>query len=283
MDKDGGPQNSAVDDPGKGPEATLDIYLGEIKEFDLLTAEQEIALAHRISEGDMVARETMIRANLRLVVSIAKRYTHRGVGFLDLIEEGNLGLMRAVEAFDPSFGCRFSTYATHWINQAIGRSLDNNSRVVHVPAYMMELIRRLRSVRMELRAELEREPTHEELATALEVSQDNVKRAIETHQNLTSPIPLDPENGAEDPVADRNAPGPAEVVLERYQLEQLRELLETMDKREAMILKYRFGLEQEGSLTLRQIGERVGLTRERVRQIEKDALRRLERILGDDR
>ncbi len=266
----------------KPKRATIDIYLGEIKTFNLLTAEGELELARKIVVGDQVARETMIRSNLRLVVSIAKNYVNRGLGFMDLIEEGNMGLLRAVEKFDPNAGCRFSTYATWWIKQSIRRSLVNSSKTVRIPSYMVELIGRLRSTQMLLRDQLKRSPTVQELAEAMDLPAGNIsaiKRAIQTTNSLSNPIPVDGQSGTEDMIPDHNQSAPDQIILEQNQLENLRDLLEEMSPRDATILKLRFGLSGEDPMTLKEIGERVGLTRERVRQLENEALRRLNRIL----
>lgn len=268
-----------------GVEASLDIYLGEIKQFDLLKAEEEIALAKEVALGNHDARESMIRANLRLVVSIAKRYVNRGLGFMDLIEEGNMGLLKAVEKFDPAAGCRFSTYATWWIKQSIRRALVNSSKTVRIPSYMVELIGRLRTSRMTLHDQLGREPTLEELAEAMGMADGNlnvIKRAIETNNNLGNPISLDAESGTEEVIQDPRQTRPDEIILEQNQLKNLQTLLDDLGKRESMILKYRYGMGSEEPMTLREIGEKVGLTRERVRQIEKEALTRLKRILDSE-
>jgi RNA polymerase primary sigma factor len=265
-------------------EAALDIYLSEINEIDLLTAAQEIDLAERIRKGDAGAREQMICANLRLVVSIAKRYVNRGLGFMDLIEEGNLGLLKAVEKFDPAAGCRFSTYATWWIKQSIRRSLINSAKTVRIPSYMVELIGRLHAASLALSDRLHRNPSMEELADEMKVPRKNVRairRAIETAATSAQPVPIGWEGGeSDDQIPDHRSQTPDVVLLERNQLERLRELLGSMDERDSRILKLRYGLSGEEPLTLKEIGQRVGLTRERVRQIEAESLRRLSVILN---
>ena len=254
----------------------------EINHVDLLDANGEKDLARRILEGDHQAREEMIRANLRLVVSIAKNYVNRGLGFMDLIEEGNMGLLKAVEKFDPDAGCRFSTYATWWIKQSIRRSLINSVKTVRIPSYMVELIGRLRTAQMQLTDDLGRTPTSEELAAAMEIPEENVaviKRAIATNQSLSQPIPLEGDDGSHD-LAKDEAPQPDQVILEQNQIDKLNELLSEMSPRESTILKLRYGLNGEAPKTLKEIGKEVQLTRERVRQLEQQALNRLNRILN---
>ena len=273
--------------PGQGgtpiaAEATLNIYLKEINSVDLLNAEGEKELARLVLSGDHNAREQMIRANLRLVVSIAKKYINRGLGFMDLIEEGNMGLLKAVEKFNPDAGCRFSTYATWWIKQSIRRSLINSVKTVRIPSYMVELIGRLRDAQMRLTDKDGRPPSTEELAKAMELPSENVcaiERAIATNQSMSQPIPLEGDDGSNNLVED-GAPLPDQVVLEQNQIERLNDLLSQMSEREAMILKLRYGLGDQEPMTLKQIGAQVSLTRERVRQLEQQALQQLNRILA---
>ncbi len=239
-------------------------------------------MARLVLSGDHNAREQMIRANLRLVVSIAKKYVNRGLGFMDLIEEGNMGLLKAVEKFNPDAGCRFSTYATWWIKQSIRRSLINSVKTVRIPSYMVELIGRLRDAQMRLTDKDGRPPSTEELAKAMELPSENVcaiERAIATNQSMSQPIPLEGDDGSNNLVED-GAPLPDQVVLEQNQIERLNDLLSQMSEREAMILKLRYGLGDQEPMTLKQIGAQVSLTRERVRQLEQQALQQLNRILA---
>ncbi|PIE24832.1 MAG: RNA polymerase subunit sigma [Planctomycetota bacterium] len=267
-------------------ENELDTYLREINEVSLLTAEQEIELARDIQAGSMPAREHMIRANLRLVVSIAKKYVNRGLPFMDVIEEGNIGLMKAVERFDPDAGCRFSTYATWWIKQSIRRSLISSVKTVRVPSYMVEIIGRWKSLAMELSFQLGRQPTSSEIAEGLELAEENrglVKQTVETAAAPSGIVSLDMMPQAEESIEDPDAAAPDEAVLDAAEVTRLYELLEEIDEVEAEVLRLRFGLEPspgqkpgiEG-MTLKAIGQMMGITREKTRQIEKRALKKLQ-------
>ena len=261
----------------------LDTYLADINEVPLLTAEQEISLSKRIQRGDLAAREHMIRANLRLVVSIAKNYTNRGLSFMDLIEEGNIGLMKAVEKFDPKAGCRFSTYATWWIKQGIRRALVNTVRTVRVPSYMSEIVSRWKSTSMELNYRLGRQATSGEIAEQLDLPEGNwnvVRDTVLANSQPTHSMNEDTSSVIAETLADTRTRSPEEQTLSAIELSRMRELLGLMDARESRILKLRFGIGSGEPLTLKAIGKRFGLTRERVRQMEQQALEKLGSIMA---
>ena len=263
----------------------LETYLREINETALLSAEEEKELANRIENGDSNARDRMVRANLRLVVNIARAYTNKGLPIQDLIEEGNLGLLRAVEGFDPDMNTRFSTYASYWIKQSIKRALINTAKTIRIPAYMVELLSKWRRATAKLDGELGRTPTQEEVAKELGLPKKKlsiVKTAIHLY-NMT-PQTDDDDGGWQmsDMVADERAKGPEDELLDTDNLKHVYRMLDTMDPREATILRMRFGLDDAEPRTLKEIGESLGLTRERVRQIESEALKRLAKgILGE--
>jgi RNA polymerase primary sigma factor len=267
----------------------LQLYLRQINEVPLLTAEEEKELGWRIiNDNDQAAKDRMIKANLRLVVSISKNYSHRGLPLSDLIEEGNIGLIRAVEGFDPAQGARFSTYASWWIKQAIKRTLINAVQPIHIPAYMVELIAKWKETTRRLEEQLGRQPTTPELAAAMEVPMKKlhiIRRAIKAfHAPPQAPVGEDgqPVDFA-DLFEDFRIAQPDEAIAQSEEFQTIIKLLEAIDERDARVLKLRFGLEGQEPLTLKQIGEEVGLTRERVRQIEVDALRKLQSRMDDDR
>lgn len=263
-------------------DTVLETYLRDINRCRLLTADEEKELARRIRKGDAAARDHMIRANLRLVVSIAKDHVGRGLGLMDLIEEGNLGLLKAVERFDPDRGCRFSTYATWWIRQAVRRGLVNTAKTVRIPSYMVELIGKWRQVSLRLQGELGRQPTIEEAGEALGIPEDQlhiVRRAVRAAK-VGNGVSLDAIREQSDPIEDSRAVKPEEELMSACEWETVSRLIrDHIGEREASILRMRYGLDNQPPMTLKQIGEKVGLTRERVRQIENETLRKLNNLL----
>ncbi len=261
----------AVDDPVR-------MYLKEIGTIPLLTSEEETALAVRMAEGDEEAKSKLVEANLRLVVSIAKRYVGKGMFFLDLIQEGNLGLMKAVEKFDHSKGYKFSTYATWWIRQAISRAIADQSRTIRIPVHMVETIHKVSRSQRQLLQKLGREATIDEIAEDIGMSADRVRKIMKISQDpvsLETPIGEADDSHLGDFIPDEESPTPAEAASYQLLKEQLDEVLHTLSPREEMVLRLRFGLEDGRSRTLEEVGQQFNITRERIRQIEAKALRKL--------
>ena len=264
-------ENIAIDDPVK-------IYLKEIGRVPLLSPEEEIELAQRMSSGDPYAKKRLSEANLRLVVSIAKRYVGRGMQFLDLIQEGNLGLIKAVEKFDYTKGYKFSTYATWWIRQAITRAIADQARTIRIPVHMVETITKVKKVSSILLHKNGREATPEEIAEELRLPLERVREIIRISQDpvsLETPIGEEEDSHLGDFIPDEEAPAPAEAASLTLLKEQLNEVLNTLTEREGKVLRLRFGLEDGRQRTLEEVGKEFNVTRERIRQIEAKALRKL--------
>jgi RNA polymerase primary sigma factor len=255
------------------------LYLREIGKIPLLNPEEELALAHKVKDGDKDAKDKMAEANMRLVVSIAKRYSGRGLDFLDLIQEGNTGLLRAVEKFDPDKGFKFSTYATWWIRQAITRAIADQARTIRIPVHMVETINKLLRTQRRLTQELNREPTNEEIAAAMEMEVDKVEYVMKIKQDITSLDANvrddDDDSVLADFIEDDEAVSPEDAATTQLLKEQVKDMLGVLTDREQKILKMRFGLEDGKSHTLEEVGQEFSVTRERIRQIEAKALSKL--------
>jgi RNA polymerase primary sigma factor len=259
----------------------LRLYLRSIGAVELLTAEQEVDLAQRIERGDMAAKRHMVEANLRLVVSISKGYLGRGLSFLDLIQEGSLGLIRAVEKFDYRRGYKFSTYATWWIRQAVTRALADKSRTIRIPVHMVEKLNRVAHVERQLVQGLGREPEPEEVAAELECSTQDVRDILRISQlpvSLEKPIGDEEDSELGDFVADETAESPFETASEQLQRADVQRVLRALPEREREVLELRYGLNGHRPLTLEEVGETFGVTRERIRQIENSTLKKLQRL-----
>ncbi|CBH21875.1 RNA polymerase sigma factor RpoD [Acetoanaerobium sticklandii] len=265
------PKGVSIDDPVR-------MYLKEIGKIPLLSAEEEIDLAEKMGYGDEIAKKKLVEANLRLVVSIAKRYVGRGMLFLDLIQEGNLGLIKAVEKFDYKKGFKFSTYATWWIRQAITRAIADQARTIRIPVHMVETINKLIRVHRQLLQEYGRDPKPEELAKEMDMPEEKIREIMKIAQepvSLETPIGEEEDSHLGDFIPDDDAPAPAEAAAYSLLKEQLEDVLCTLNEREQKVLKLRFGLEDGRARTLEEVGKEFDVTRERIRQIEAKALRKL--------
>ena len=265
------PKGISIDDPVR-------MYLKEIGKIPLLKPHEEVELAKRMLEGDEIAKQRLVEANLRLVVSIAKRYVGRGMLFLDLIQEGNLGLIKAVEKFDYVRGFKFSTYATWWIRQAITRAIADQARTIRIPVHMVETINKLIRVSRQLLQELGRDPKPEEIAKEMEMSEEKVREIMKIAQDpvsLETPIGEEEDSHLGDFIPDEDALAPAEAAAYSLLKDQIEEVLGSLNEREQKVLKLRFGLEDGRARTLEEVGKEFDVTRERIRQIEAKALRKL--------
>lgn len=281
-DSDNASEKILLDDSSITKDLTINdpvrMYLKEIGQIKLLTMEEELELADRIGEGDELAKATLAEANLRLVVSIAKRYVGRGMLFLDLIQEGNIGLMKAVEKFDVTKGYKFSTYATWWIRQAITRAIADQARTIRVPVHMVETINKLARVQRQLTLELNREPSEEELSEKMNISVDKIREIYKISQepvSLETPIGEEDDSHLGDFIKDERNMSPEEYATNEILKDEISDVLLTLTEREEKVIKLRFGLEDGKSRTLEEVGQMFGVTRERIRQIEAKALRKL--------
>lgn len=263
----------------------LKTYLKEIRNIPLLTAKEEITLSKRIKKGDEYARKQMIRANLRLVINIAKRYMHLGTPFLDLIEEGNLGLMKAVDKFNPQKGFRFSTYAAWWVRQGITRSIFDQGKTIRMPVYMNELIAKWKKTSEQLSQKLKRIPIDEEIAKKMKISKNKMKQInfwLSTKtSSLDAPLSAEEDGQVSDLVEDETAVAPDAEIEHMFDKERIKSLLGAMTNRERMVLDMRFGLDDGKVYTLAGVANKLGLSRERVRQIEEEALKKLKKFIRE--
>lgn len=281
-DNAGGDQKELLDDNTLTKDLTINdpvrMYLKEIGQIKLLTTEEELELADRIIAGDEQAKTILAEANLRLVVSIAKRYVGRGMLFLDLIQEGNIGLMKAVEKFDVTKGYKFSTYATWWIRQAITRAIADQARTIRVPVHMVETINKLARIQRQLTLELNREPTEEELAKKMNTSVDKIREIYKISQepvSLETPIGEEDDSHLGDFIKDEHNMSPEDFTTNELLKDEIDDILLTLTEREEKVIRLRFGLEDGKARTLEEVGQMFGVTRERIRQIEAKALRKL--------
>ncbi len=274
-----------IEDREANTASPLQIYLHDINDTPLLSAAEERQLAERVNEGDPLAREHMVKANLRLVVNIARGYLGKGLNLEDLIEEGNLGLMRAVEGFDGTMDTRFSTYASYWIKQSIRRSVMNNGKPIRLPAYMVSLLSKWRRATAVLAERLGRAPTHEEVGQALRLSKKKmgiVAKAIRVNNLTPHSENLEDDGPAlDDVLTDDRSKGAETQLIESDDLDRIFEHMGTLEDREATVIRMRFGLDRYNPMTLREVGENLGLTRERVRQLESQALQKLMHALAE--
>ncbi len=278
MDLDGKDDDAFLNVEGISIDDPVKVYLKEIGRVPLLTPEEEIELAERMAQGDPYARKRLSEANLRLVVSIAKRYVGRGMQFLDLIQEGNLGLIKAVEKFDHTKGFKFSTYATWWIRQAITRAIADQARTIRIPVHMVETINKVKKVSSQLLHENGHDPTAEEIAERLDMPLDKVREIMRVAQepvSLETPIGEEEDSHLGDFIQDEDAPAPADAASHTLLREQLEDVLSTLTPREKKVLELRFGLVDGRNRTLEEVGKEFNVTRERIRQIEAKALRKL--------
>ena len=256
-------------------------YLSAIGEYPLLSYDQEVALGKRIQQGDKKAKDELINANLRLVVSIAKRYRGRGLALMDLIQEGNIGLERAAEKYNPDMGFKFSTYATWWIKQAMTRAIADSGRTIRIPVHMFENINKAKKVQRDLAQKLSREPTEKELATALGVSEEKVRKLLDLSLEPTSletPVGDEEDSSLGDFISDDNTISPTQFTDNEALKDEMDEALKRLDPREEQVIRMRFGLDGQNPQTLEEVGKEFNVTRERIRQIEAKALRKLRRF-----